>query len=155
MTTKIVLAGFTASLAFSLIGCGEPTTLGEICKADLGSIKHFKGEVKVYKRVSYEYKYDLFSDKSEIEKSGKGFLIVDKDVKVDLEKFNAKEIGGYSIARDSINKGTPYFYAEQKYGDIGDKNTTEFLATLETLNPKCVGGEEIHLGKDTKITPIK
>ena len=54
MKTKVVFSSITAMLALALTGCGEPTTLAEICKADMGSIKHFKGEVKVYKRVNYD-----------------------------------------------------------------------------------------------------
>ena len=66
MKTKIVLSGITATLALALTGCGEPTTLAEICKADMGSIKHFKGEVKVYKRVSYTTEYDYIKDQSRL-----------------------------------------------------------------------------------------
>ena len=145
MKTKIVLSGITATLALALTGCGEPTTLAEICKADMGSIKHFKGEVKVYKRVSYTTKYDIMTNKYEL-----------KDTKVDLDKFNEKESDSYEVIKNSIAQGTPYYYGEQKYGEIGDENATEFLATLETLNPRCIKGEEIKLNrKDTELTPKK
>ena len=156
MKTKIVLSGITATLALAITGCGEPTTLAEICKADMGSIKHFKGEVKVYKRVSYTTKYDYIKDQSRLEDNGKGYLIVDKDTKVNLDKFNEKESDSYEVIKNSIAQGTPYYYGEQKYGEIGDENATEFLATLETLNPRCIKGEEIKLNhKDTELTPIK
>ena len=61
--TKVVFSGITATLALALTGCGQPTTLAEICKADMGSIKHFKGEVKVYKRVNYDWKYNMETQK--------------------------------------------------------------------------------------------
>ena len=102
MKTKVVLSGITAMLALALTGCGEPTTLAEICKADMGSIKHFKGEVKVYKRVSYATKYDIMTNKYELKEDGKGYLIVDKDTKVDLEKFNAKAVDDYKVIKSSI-----------------------------------------------------
>ena len=156
MKTKVVFSSITAILTFALTGCGEPTTLAEICKADMGSIKHFKGEVKVYKRVSYTTKYDIMTNKYELKEDGKGYLIVDKDTKVDLDKFNEKESDSYGVIKNSIAQGTPYYYGEQKYGEIGDENATEFLATLETLNPRCIKGEEIKLNhKDTELTPIK
>jgi putative lipoprotein len=156
MKTKVVLPGITATLALALTGCGEPTTLAEICKADMGSIKHFKGEVKVYKRVSYTTKYDIMTNKYELKEDGKGYLIVDKDTKVDLDKFNEKESDSYEVIKNSIAQGIPYYYGEQKYGEIGDENATEFLATLETLNPRCIKGEEIKLNrKDTELTPKK
>lgn len=156
MKTKVVLSGITTTLALALTGCGEPTTLAEICKADMGSIKHFKGEVKVYKRVSYTTKYDIMTNKYELKEDGKGYLIVDKDTKVDLDKFNEKESDDYKVIKNSIAKGTPYYYGEQKYGEIGDENATEFLATLETLNSRCIKGEEIKLNrKDTELTPKK
>ena len=154
MKTKVVFSSITAILA--LTGCGEPTTLAEICKADMGSIKHFKGEVKVYKRVSYTTKYDYIKDQSRLEENGKGYLIVDKDTKVDLDKFNEKESDKYKVIKNSITQGTPYYYGEQKYGEIGDENATEFLATLETLNPRCLGSKELSLNyKDTEITLAK
>ena len=156
MKTKVVLSGITATLALALTGCGEPTTLAENCKADMGSIKHFKGEVKVYKRVSYTTKYDIMTNKYELKEDGKGYLIVDKDTKVDLDKFNEKESDSYEVIKNSIAQGIPYYYGEQKYGEIGDENATEFLATLETLNPRCIKGEEIKLNrKDTELTPKK
>ena len=156
MKTKVVLSGITATLALALTGCGEPTTLAEICKADMGSIKHFKGEVKVYKRGSYTTKYDIMTKKQELKEDGKGYLIVDKDTKVDLDKFNEKESDSYEVIKNSIAQGIPYYYGEQKYGEIGDENATEFLATLETLNPRCIKGEEIKLNrKDTELTPKK
>ena len=156
MKIEVVFSSITAMLALTLTGCGEPTTLAEICKADMGSIKHFKGEVKVYKRVSYTTKYDYIKNESRLEENGKGYLIVDKDTKIDLEKFNEKESDDYKVIKNSIAKGTPYYYGEQKYGEIGDENATEFLATLETLNPRCIKGEEIKLShKDTELTPIK
>ena len=156
MKTKVVFSGITAMLALALTGCGEPTTLAEICKADMGSIKHFKGEVKVYKRVSYTTKYDIMTNKYELKEDGKGYLIVDKDTKVDLDKFNEKESDDYKVIKSSIEQGTPYYYERQKYVEIGDENATEFLATLETLNPRCIKGEEIKLNrKDTELTPIK
>ena len=99
MKTKVVLLGITATLALALTGCGEPTTLAEICKADMGSIKHFKGEVKVYKRVSYTTKYYYIKDQSRLEENGKGYLIVDKDTKVDLDKFNEKESDDYKVIK--------------------------------------------------------
>lgn len=156
MKTKVVLSGITATLALALTGCGEPTTLAEICKADMGSIKHFKGEVKVYKRVSYTTKYDIMTNKYELKEDGKGYLIVDKDTKVNLDKFNEKESDSYEVIKNSIAQGTPYYYGEQKYGEIGDENATEFLATLETLNPRCLGSKELSLNyKDTEITLAK
>ena len=157
MKTKVVLSGITATLALALTGCGEPTTLAEICKADMGSIKHFKGEVKVYKRVNYDLEYNSDTNKKELKEDGiKGYLIVDKDTKVNLDKFNEKESDSYEVIKNSIAQGTPYYYGEQKYGEIGDENATEFLATLETLNPRCIKGEEIKLNhKDTELTPIK
>ena len=156
MKTKVVLSSVTTMLALALTGCGEPTTLAEICKADMGSIKHFKGEVKVYKRVSYTTKYDIMTNKYELKEDGKGYLIVDKDTKVDLDKFNEKESDSYEVIKNSIAQGIPYYYGEQKYGEIGDENATEFLATLETLNPRCIKGEEIKLNrKDTELTPKK
>ena len=156
MKTKIVLSGITATLALAITGCGEPTTLAEICKADMGSIKHFKGEVKVYKRVSYTTKYDYIKDQSRLEENGKGYLIVDKDTKVNLDKFNEKESDDYKVIKSSIEQGTPYYYERQKYVEIGDENATEFLATLETLNPRCLGSKELSLNyKDTEITLAK
>jgi len=156
MKTKVVLSGITATLALALTGCGEPTTLAEICKADMGSIKHFKGEVKVYKRVSYTTKYDYIKNQSRLEENGKGYLIVDKDTKVDLDKFNEKESDDYKVIKSSIEQGTPYYYERQKYVEIGDENATEFLATLETLNPRCLGSKELSLNyKDTEITLAK
>jgi len=93
MKTKVVFSVITATLTFALTGCGEPTTLAEICKADMGSIKHFKGEVKVYKRVNFDWEYNIETKKNELKKDGiKGYLIVDKDTKVDLEKFNVKAL---------------------------------------------------------------
>ena len=141
MKTKVAFSSITAILALALTGCGEPTTLAEICKADMGSIKHFKGEVKVYKRISYTTKYDYIKNRSSLEENGKGYFIVDKDTKVDLDKFNEKESDDYKVIKNSITQGTPYYYCEQKYGEIGDENATEFLATLETLNPRCIKGE--------------
>jgi len=156
MKTKVVFSSITVMLALALAGCGEPTTLAEVCKADMGSIKHFKGEVKVYKRVSYTTKYDIMTNKYELKEDGKGYLIVDKDTKVDLDKFNEKESDSYEVIKNSIAQGIPYYYGEQKYGEIGDENATEFLATLETLNPRCIKGEEIKLNrKDTELTPKK
>ena len=156
MKTKVVLSGITATLALALTVCGEPTTLAEICKADMGSIKHFKGEVKVYKRVSYTTKYDYIKDQSRLEENGKGYLIVDKDTKVNLDKFNEKESDDYKVIKSSIEQGTPYYYERQKYVEIGDENATEFLATLETLNPRCLGSKELSLNyKDTEITLAK
>lgn len=156
MKTKVVLSGITATLALALTGCGEPTTLAEICKADMGSIKHFKGEVKVYKRVSYTTKYDIMTNKYELKEDGKGYLIVDKDTKVNLDKFNEKESDDYKVIKSSIEQGTPYYYERQKYVEIGDENATEFLATLETLNPRCLGSKELSLNyKDTEITLVK
>ena len=156
MKTKVVLSGITATLALALTGCGEPTTLAEICKADMGSIKHFKGEVKVYKRVSYTTKYDYIKDQSRLKENGKGYLIVDKDTRVDLDKFNEKESDDYKVIKSSIEQGTPYYYERQKYVEIGDENATEFLATLETLNPRCLGSKELSLNyKDTEITLAK
>ena len=156
MKTKVVLSGITAMLALALTGCGEPTTLAEICKADMGSIKHFKGEVKVYKRVSYATKYDIMTNKYELKEDGKGYLIVDKDTKVDLDKFNEKESDDYKVIKSSIEQGTPYYYERQKYVEIGDENATEFLATLETLNPRYLGSKELSLNyKDTEITLAK
>ena len=102
MKTKIVLSGITAMLALALTGCGEPTTLAEICKADMGSIKHFKGEVKVYKRVNYDLEYNSDTNKKELKEDGKGYLIVDTDTKVDLEKFNAKAVDDYKVIKSSI-----------------------------------------------------
>ena len=156
MKTKVVLSSVTATLALAITGCGEPTTLAEICKADMGSIKHFKGEVKVYKRVSYTTKYDYIKDQSRLEENGKGYLIVDKDTKVNLDKFNEKESDDYKVIKSSIEQGTPYYYERQKYVEIGDENATEFLATLETLNPRCLGSKELSLNyKDTEITLAK
>ena len=66
MKTKVIFSGITAILDLALTGCGEPTTLAEICKADMGSIKHFKGEVKVYKRVDYDLEYNMETQKKEI-----------------------------------------------------------------------------------------
>ncbi|MGP1359370.1 hypothetical protein [Campylobacter sp.] len=63
MKTKVIFSGITAILALALTVCGEPTTLAEICKADMGSIKHFKGEVKVYKRVNYDLEYNMETQK--------------------------------------------------------------------------------------------
>lgn len=156
MKTKVAFSSITAMLALALTGCGEPTTLAEICKADMGSIKHFKGEVKVYKRVSYTTKYDIMTNKYELKEDGKGYLIVDKDTKVDLDKFNEKESDDYKVIKSSIEQGTPYYYERQKYVEIGDENATEFLATLETLNPRCnVDGSLELKQKDTKIIAIK
>ena len=155
MKTKVVLSGITATLALALTGCGEPTTLAEICKADMGSIKHFKGEVKVYKRVSYTTKYDYIKDQSRLEENGKGYLIVDKDTKVDLEKFNVKA-DAFSMPKGSIPENTPHMYILKKYDDIGEGDKTEVLATLETLNPRCnVDGSLELKQKDTKIIAIK
>ena len=137
MKTKVVLSGITAMLALALTECGEPTTLAEICKADMGSIKHFKGEVKVYKRVNYDLEYNMETKKKELKEDGiKGYLIVDKDTKVDLEKFNVKAFS-YTMPAGSVDKGTPHMYILKKYDDIGEGNKTEVLATLETLNPRC------------------
>jgi len=73
-----------------------------------------------------------------------------------LREINEKESDDYKVIKNSIAKGTPYYYGEQKYGEIGDENATEFLATLETLNPRCIKGEEIKLNrKDTELTPKK
>ena len=85
-------------------GCSEPTTLAEICKADMGSIKHFKGEVKVYKRVNYDLEYNSDTNKKELKEDGsKGYLIVDKDT-----KFKA-----YSIPKSSIAENTPHLYIKK------------------------------------------
>jgi len=85
-------------------GCSEPTTLAKICKADMGSIKHFKGEVKVYKRVNYDWKYNMETQKNELKEDGsKGYLIVDKDT-----KFKA-----YSIPKSSIAENTPHLYIKK------------------------------------------
>ena len=69
MKTKVVFSSITATLVLALTGCGEPTTLAEICKADMGSIKHFKGEVKVYKRVSYTTIQKTNQDQKKMEKA--------------------------------------------------------------------------------------
>ena len=54
----------------------------------MGSIKHFKGEVKVYKRVNFDQEYNIETKKNELKEDGiKGYLIVDKDTKVDLENL--------------------------------------------------------------------
>ena len=153
MKTKVAFSSITAILA--LTGCGEPTTLAEICKADMGSIKHFKGEVKVYKRVNYDLKYNRDTTKEELKDSGiKGYLIVDKDTKVDLEKFNVKAFA-YTMPAGSVDKGTPHMYILKEY-DIGEGDKTEVLATLETLNPRCnVDGSLELKQKDTKIIAIK
>ena len=155
MKTKVVFSSITAILALALTGCGEPTTLAEICKADMGSIKHFKGEVKVYKRVNYDLKYNRDTNKEELKDSGiKGYLIVDKDTKVDLEKFNVKAFA-YTMPAGSVDKGTPHKYILKEY-DIGEGDKTEVLATLETLNPRCnVDGSLELKPKDTKIIAIK
>lgn len=156
MKTKVVLSGITATLALALTGCGEPTTLAEICKADMGSIKHFKGEVKVYKRINYDWKYNTETQKDELKEDGiKGYLIVDKDTKVDLEKFNVKATA-FSMPKGSIPENTPHMYILKKYDDIGEGGKTEVLATLETLNPRCnVDGSLELKQKDTKIIAIK
>ena len=114
MKTKIVFSVITATLTFALTGCGEPTTLAEICKADMGSIKHFKGEVKVYKRVNFDWEYNIETKKNELKEDGiKGYLIVDKDTKVDLEKFNVKAVA-FSMPKGSIPKNTPHMYILKK-----------------------------------------
>ena len=156
MKTKVVLSGITATLALALTGCGEPTTLAEICKANMGNIKHFKGEVKVYKRINYDWKYNTETQKDELKEDGiKGYLIVDKDTKVDLEKFNVKA-DAFSMPKGSIPENTPHMYILKKYDDIGEGDKTEVLATLETLNPRCnVDGSLELKQKDTKIIAIK
>ena len=156
MKTKVIFSGITEILALALTGCGEPTTLAEICKADMGSIKHFKGEVKVYKRVNYDLEYNMETQKKELKEDGiKGYLIVDKDTKVDLEKFNVKAFA-YTIPAGGVDKGTPHMYILKKYDDIGEGDKTEVLATLETLNPRCnVDGSLELKQKDTKIIAIK
>ena len=104
MKTKVVLSGITATLALALTGCGEPTTLAKICKADMGSIKHFKGEVRVYKRVNFDQEYNIETKKNELKEDGiKGYLIVDKDT-----KFKA-----YSIPKSSIAENTPHLYIKK------------------------------------------
>ncbi|WXG20419.1 hypothetical protein VBZ67_08475 [Campylobacter concisus] len=71
-------------------------------------------------------------------------------------KFNEKESDDYKVIKSSIEQGTPYYYERQKYVEIGDENATEFLATLETLNPRCLGSKELSLNyKDTEITLAK
>ena len=156
MKTKVVLSSVTTMLTFALTGCGEPTTLAEICKADIGSIKHFKGEVKVYKRVNYDLEYNSDTNKKELKEDGiKGYLIVDKDTKVDLEKFNVKAFA-FSMPKGSIPENTPHMYILKRYDDIGEGNKTEVLATLETLNPRCnVDGSLELKQKDTKIIAIR
>ena len=120
-----------------------------------GKYQNFKGEVKVYKRVNYDLKYNRDTTKEELKDSGiKGYLIVDKDTKVDLEKFNVKAFA-YTMPAGSVDKGTPHMYILKEY-DIGEGDKTEVLATLETLNPRCnVDGSLELKQKDTKIIAIK
>ena len=120
-----------------------------------GKYQNFKGEVKVYKRVNYDLKYNRDTNKEELKENGiKGYLIVDKDTKVDLEKFNVKAFA-YTMPAGSVDKGTPHKYILKEY-DIGEGDKTEVLATLETLNPRCnVDGSLEFKQKDTKIIAIK